>query len=303
MSADQVSDTQTAPVETAVSTQPDTSSATGAVVTATSATLTTDATTDSTKQDAVEPVSTPAPVTDTTTTAPVAPTTEVTADQAVVDTPAVQQASTTPNATQESAQPAANNTTVAQTWDYATDTNVQATIGTTINGVENSKGDIVANGGDFTQSNSARVMNGYSGTVSIDNTKEMYHNGDTIQIPIPIYGKMVSANSSVDTQNFDVVSAKGLLMNSGKTIGTYVFADGHLAITLTYELLGVFESTLNITGTDASPVASTAIWLNEKANATVYFGNSQGNNVNTLERFLDSPARGWKCPKMQKTSV
>ncbi|WP_373891353.1 MucBP domain-containing protein [Weissella confusa] len=280
VSADQVSDAHTAPVEAAVSTQPDASSATGAVVTATSATLTTDATTNSTKQEAVEPASTPAPVTDTTTPAPVAPTTEVTADQAVVDTPAVQQASTpasttaaTPNATQESAQPVANNTTVAHTWDYATDTNVQATVGTTINGVENSKGDVVANGGDFTQSNSARVMNGYSVTVSIDNTKEMYHNGDTIQIPI--YGKMVSANTSVDTQNFDVVSAKGMLMNSGKTIGTYVVADGHLAITLTDELLGVSESTLNITGTDASPVASTAIWFNEKANATVYFGNSQ----------------------------
>ncbi|OJF04022.1 hypothetical protein BKY29_03210 [Weissella confusa] len=45
VSADQVSDAQVESAKTAVSTQPDPSAATGAVVTPTSATLTTDATT------------------------------------------------------------------------------------------------------------------------------------------------------------------------------------------------------------------------------------------------------------------
>ena len=286
VSADQVSDAQVEPAKTAVSTQPDPSAATGAVVTPTSATLTTDATTtESTDQEAAaKSVSTPAPAT--TTTTPVAATTEVSTDKAVTDKPAVQpqattqapaQSTTAPVAdtTQDNGQQATADTNTARTWDYATDTAVQTTVKTKINGVENDKGSVVADGGDFTQSKSgtARVMNGYSVTVSIDNTHDMYHKGDTIRIPI--YGEMESDNKKVDTQLFDVVSANGTLTNSGKAIGTYSVEDGYLSITLSDELLGSSDSTLNITGTSASPVASTAIWFNGTGSATVHFGNDQ----------------------------
>ena len=289
VSANQVSDAHTAPVEAAVSTQPDASSATGAVVTATSATLTTDATTDSTKQDAVEPTSTPAPATDTTTTAPVAQTTAVSTNQDATVEPAVQPQATTQapvkpvatatpaaDATQESAQQATPTANVARTWDYANDDTVKQTVDATINGAVNANGQTVADGGDFTQtvsgSSTARVVNGYSVTVSIDNTTGKYRNGDTIQIPI--YGEMMSDNKDVASQRFDVVSATGTLMNGNNALGKYAVSNGVLSITLTSDLFGKSTSELTIVGSSASPIANTAIWFNKQGIATLYFGQT-----------------------------
>ncbi len=286
-SADQVSDAQVESAKTAVSTQPDPSAATGAVVTPTSATLTTDATTtESTDQEAsAKPVSNPVPAT--TTTTPVAATTEVSTDKAVTDKPAVQPQATTQAAaqsttapvadtTQDNGQQATNDANTAHTWDYATDADVQSTVDTTINGVVNSNGEVIANGGNFTQSDqwsTARVDNGYSVTVTIHNESGKYRNGDTIRIPIS--GEMSSDVAGVAKQKFDVRETQGTLMNGNVALGTYTIADGYFSIKLTQDLFGESTSELTISGTSGSaPVASSAIWMNKKGFATITFGNA-----------------------------
>ena len=287
VSADQMSDAQVEPAKTAVSAQLDPSAATGAVVTPTSATLTTDATTtESTDQEAAaKPVSTPAPAT--TTTTPVAATTEVSTDKAVTDKPAVQpqattqapaQSTTAPVAdtTQDNGQQATTDANTAHTWDYATDADVQSTVDTRINGVVNSNGEVIANGGNFTQSDqwsTARVDNGYSVTVTIHNESGKYKNGDTIRIPIS--GEMSSDVAGVAKQKFDVRETQGTLMNGNVALGTYTIADGYFSIKLTQDLFGESTSELTISGTSGSaPVASSAIWMNKKGFATITFGNA-----------------------------
>ena len=287
VSADQVSDAQVEPAKTAVSTQPDPSAATGAVVTPTSATLTTGATTtESTDQEAAaKPVSNPAPAVAATT--PVAATTEVSTDKAVTDKPAVQpqattqapaQSTTAPVAdtTQDNGQQATTDANTAHTWDYATDADVQTTVEARITGAVNSKGEVIANGGNFTQSdqwNTARVDNGYSVTVTIHNESGKYKNGDTIRIPIS--GEMSSDVAGVAKQKFDVRETQGTLMNGNVALGTYTIADGYFSIKLTQDLFGESTSDLTISGTSGSaPVASSAIWMNKTGSATITFGNS-----------------------------
>ncbi|TGE78191.1 hypothetical protein C6P10_04285 [Weissella confusa] len=287
VSADQVPDAQVEPAKTAVSTQPDPIAATGAVVTPTSATLTTDATTtESTDQEAAaKPVSTPAPAT--TNTTPVAATTEVSTDKAVTDKPAVQpqatdqssvQSTTAPVAdtTQDNGQQSTTDANTARTWDYATDADVQATVDATITGAVNSKGEVIANGDNFTQSdqwNTARVDNGYSVTITIHNENGKYKNGDTIQIPIS--GEMSSDVASVAKQKFDVRETQGTLMNGNVALGTYAIAGGYFSIKLTQDLFGTSTSNLTISGTNGSaPVASSAIWMNKTGSATITFGKS-----------------------------
>ena len=287
VSADQVSDAQVEPAKTAVSTQPDPSAATGAVVTPTSATLTTGATTtESTDQEAAaKPVSNPVPAVAATT--PVAATTEVSTDKAVTDKPAVQpqattqapaQSTTAPVAdtTQDNGQQATTDANTAHTWDYATDADVQTTVEARITGAVNSKGEVIANGGNFTQSdqwNTARVDNGYSVTVTIHNESGKYKNGDTIRIPIS--GEMSSDVAGVAKQKFDVRETQGTLMNGNVALGTYTIADGYFSIKLTQDLFGESTSDLTISGTSGSaPVARSAIWMNKTGSATITFGNS-----------------------------
>ncbi|WP_270764419.1 mucin-binding protein [Weissella confusa] len=292
-----MSDAQVEPAKTAVSTQPDPSAATGAVVTPTSATLTTDATTtESTDQEAAaKSVSTPAPAT--TTTTPVAATTSdestptVSEKQPVAETSVTQQQTATQasaqpvvavaDASQNNAQQAAPATDVknvdeneSRIWDYATDDAVRATVGAKINGALDESGKVIADGGDFTQSgsNTARVVNGYSVTVSIDNTKGKYRNGDTIEIPI--YGEMKSTKNGVASQKFDVVSSQGTLFNGTQAFGKYAISNGALRITLTTDLLGNSISDLKVAGSSDSPIANTAIWFNLTGTATINFGDS-----------------------------
>ena len=290
VSADQVSDAQVEPAKTAVSTQPDPSAATGAVVTPTSATLTTtDATTteNADQEAAAKPVSTPAATTPVATTTPVAATTEVSTDKAVTDKPAVQpqattqapaQSTTAPVAdtTQDNGQQATTDTNTARTWDYATDADVQTTVEAEITGAVNANGEVIANGGNFTQSDqwsTARVDNGYSVTVTIHNESGKYKNGDTIRIPIS--GEMSSDVAGVAKQKFDVRETQGTLMNGNVALGTYTIADGYFSIKLTQDLFGTSISGLTISGTSGSaPVASSAIWMNKKGSATITFGNA-----------------------------
>ncbi|MBC6499324.1 hypothetical protein H7R52_11705, partial [Weissella confusa] len=79
-------------------------------------------------------------------------------------------------------------------------TDVQTTVEAEITGAVNANGEVIANGGNFTQSDqwsTARVDNGYSVTVTIHNESGKYKNGDTIRIPIPT--TPVAATTEVST--------------------------------------------------------------------------------------------------------
>ncbi len=171
---------------------------------------------------------------------------------------------------------ATTDTNTARTWDYATDADVQTTVEAEITGAVNANGEVIANGGNFTQSDqwsTARVDNGYSVTVTIHNESGKYKNGDTIRIPIS--GEMSSDVAGVAKQKFDVRETQGTLMNGNVALGTYTIADGYFSIKLTQDLFGTSISGLTISGTSGSaPVASSAIWMNKKGSATITFGNA-----------------------------